>query len=313
MKKQFLTLTIICSSLTATANATLIAYEGFDYTAGTTLNAAAAANGGSGWKAAWGTSTPGTTGTFSVVASSLSYSTLQTSGGSLSVAGVGTTTALGYRDLAAARGTDGTSTWISVLGYGTTPTSLLNNGTGLGAGGSATMVRAVNMAFHDTSSTTTPATAAGAERITFGEGTRNTSPGTIIDTDTWGILVGGGVANANTVWTDDTFTAPTFAVMRIDHGAGNVDTAWLWINPALGTEPSTSTADATTTGNFTFDRIRPFAGGGATATTSSTTPGSGFWDELRIGENFTDIAPIPEPSSALCLAGLALLGRRRRA
>jgi hypothetical protein len=297
--------------LTPAAHATLIAYEGFDYTAGINLNAASAANGGTGWANAWGTSTPATTANLTVVASSLSYSTLQTSGGALNVV-ASATTALGYRDLAAARGADGTTTWISALGYGTTPVSELNStpGSGVGVGGSASMVRAVNFAFFDTSTTATPATAAGSERISFGEGTR-VSGVALPDTDTWGILVAGSATNAATVWSNDPFNTSSFAVLRIDHGVGNVDTAYLWINPALGTEPTIGTADATTTGNFTFNRVRPFAGN-ANATQGNGVPGSGFWDELRVGETFVDIAPVPEPSSLMALVGLGLLGRRRR-
>ena len=110
-------LTVLVLYTTNAAKATLLAYEGFDYTAGTTV---AGQSGGSGWASAWAT---GSTGNLmgTNVAGNLSYTdvnglSLVTAGGSLVVgnpAGPATTTATPNRTLSSTL--SGRTTWISFL------------------------------------------------------------------------------------------------------------------------------------------------------------------------------------------------------
>jgi hypothetical protein len=219
------------------------------------------------------------------------------SGGALFVDGAAGSVAI-FRDFSFSRGTEGTTTWISMLHIRTGAT-----GGAFGPGQTASYLRPVNLAFFE----------AGSERISLGEGTRNQTPEN--DQDVFGVLVGGSVANAGTRWTTTSIALTNFAVLRIDHGVGDVDTAYLWMNPGIGSEPSTATADATTTGDFDFNRVRPFAGNPSAQ--SGNIAAQGFLDEFRIGETFSDVTltPVPEPST-WALLGLGLLAflkfRRKR-
>jgi hypothetical protein len=270
------------------ASAALLAYEGFDYTAGTSLSNY---NGGFGFSSAWGAS-PGV----AVIQSGMSYDSLQVIGNGLYVEGTAGASPNGsvaiFRDLSAARGTDGTTTWLSFLHVRTGA----EGGTS-GPGGTASYLRPVNLSLFE----------AGTERLALGEGTRNTG-----DEDVWGLVVAGSTANAATRWTTDPLDLLSLAVVRIDHGIGNADTAYMWINPTLGPEPDIAVADATTTGNFGFNRLRPFAGNPSTA--SGNIGAQGLIDEIRIGETWMDVTPVPEPSTwaLISLGGLVWLALQRK-
>lgn len=99
-------------------------------------------------------------------------------------------------------------------------------------------------------------------------------------------------------------------VLKFDLSAtSNTDSVTVWRNPAMsGADPLTG--GQTLTGfDMTFDRtsLARFGGDG-TSTTDITA------DEIRFGDSFAAVTPIPEPSSALLLltAGLGLAIRRRR-
>ncbi|HEY3744048.1 MAG TPA: PEP-CTERM sorting domain-containing protein [Bryobacteraceae bacterium] len=101
------------STLTTKADA-LIAYDGFSYTAGSSLNGQA---GGSGWAGSW--STPGGLDA-TITASSLSFGGLGTSGGAATTAGFqpsnqGSSVAFWSRNLATPLGADGTTVYLSFL------------------------------------------------------------------------------------------------------------------------------------------------------------------------------------------------------
>jgi len=253
----------------------LLAYEGFDYANGSSL---AGQNGGFGFSGAWGTSA--------------GIATIQD--GRLYVAGQAGSSLAIFRDLAAARGDEGTTTWISLTG--------VRSGVATGAfgpNGVPTLVRPVNFSLFQ----------AGTEMLAIGEGTR-TSGISLPDTDTWGLVDRGGVNNAGTRWTTDSLLTESMVVVRIDHGAGDVDTAYLWVNPGLDAEPDVANA-ISTTGNWSFNRIRPFAGGTNAASVNAVA--EGHFDEFRMGTTFQDVA-VPEPSTyaLLGLGALALLLRRKK-
>jgi hypothetical protein len=289
-------LTLLSLFVLATPSmATLLVYEGFDYADGN-LNTL---NGGIGFSNAWGPAVN--------PAGGVGAGIQNVESGRLRLVGNAAGGATIYRDLATEYGADGTTVWIGLSMIRTglkDPVGGAPNG-GLTSTG-ASYVRPLNFALFDVTSTT-----AQSERLSFGEGTRTSG-----DTDTFGLLVGGSATNAATVWSNAPVDVDNFAVVRIDFGAANVDTAWLWINPAFGSEPATGSAAATTTGNFTFDRVRPFAGNPNNQTingvVTATLGAEGYIDNFAVGTTFADV--IPEPATGM-LAGLSLAGlmaRRRR-
>ena len=103
---------------------------------------------------------------------------------------------------------------------------------------------------------------------------------------------------------------PTFLLARyvMDGNTGaSTSTAHYWINPDISAEPSTAVADNGAGGTnfraFAFDRMRLGSFGS-----------QGTFDEIRLGTSFGDVAPIPEPTSALLVSTslMIALGRRRR-
>jgi hypothetical protein len=272
-------------------------YEGFNYTAGSSL---IDLNGGTGFVEAWQTnSTPNNPAVglgATIVAGSLNYTDtvgnkLVTSGGKLDVNGA-FGTAQPTRYMSVTNGTDGTTVWMSYVGVRQGQT------TNSSAVPLNPYPRAANVAFY--SNTT--------EMITIGNSTSATN-------NTWALIPRGSLTNIKP--TTDSYSVPSLVVVRIDYKASGLDDAYIWVNPTLGVEPLIANADANSLGAFSFDfnRMRPFAGNPA-----STGPsGDMLVDEFRVGTAFLDVTPfvaIPEPSvTALLLTGLALLGvewKRRR-
>ena len=325
-----------------TANATLLAYEGFDYSA-SILDSTK--NGGFGWSQAW----QPTTGTANVLlpnqqvlSTGFTYTdalnnSLVVTGGRAHVTGdgaldglaggVGTTTSVTpTRGLAFSRGTSGAteSTWMSFIALRTGLTQPVvgapPNDYLYGRAASAQL-------FYNSVSSTT----GGSEM--FGVGRATQSSETInVANDTWGVLQQGN-ANATKVSTVNWASGADFMLMRIDHVGGigasggvitNADTIRLWINPNLDVAPSDGSADIVLNANdfnpalginrdLIFNRFRIFGGG----TNATVGYGSMELDEIRIGEGFGDVTPftaVPEPAIAAFggLSVLALILRRRR-
>jgi hypothetical protein len=123
---------------------------------------------------------------------------------------------------------------------------------------------------------------------------------------------GGTAATFNTGAGSSTTTAQFFA-LKYDYDNTSIS---FFYNPApgssegslnpLGSITATSNNLATVHMNLADIRIQ----------TNNIYSGTVSFDEFRIGNTFADVAPIPEPSSAAALAGLATLGlaalRRRR-
>ncbi len=325
-----------------TANATLLAYEGFDYSA-SILDSTK--NGGFGWSQPW----QPTTGTANVLlpnqqvlSTGFNYTdalnnSLVVTGGRAHVTGdgaldglaggVGTTTSVTpTRGLAFSRGTSGAteSTWMSFIALRTGLTQPVvgapPNDYLYGRAASAQL-------FYNSVSSTT----GGSEM--FGVGRATQSSETInVANDTWGVLQQGN-ANATKVSTVNWASGADFMLMRIDHVGGigasggvitNADTIRLWINPNLDVAPSDGSADIVLNANdfnpalginrdLIFNRFRIFGGG----TNATVGYGSMELDEIRIGEGFGDVTPftaVPEPAIAAFggLSVLALILRRRR-
>ena len=91
---------------------------------------------------------------------------------------------------------------------------------------------------------------------------------------------------ANTVETSAPVDTQTLLVLRVDFNTnGDTETAYLWVNPALGSEPDTGAADAMLTNitDFAFNRI---------ALRRSADLLMEF-DEIRVGETWEQVTPAP--------------------
>ncbi|SRR5581483_2501545 len=88
-------------------------------------------------------------------------------------------------------------------------------------------------------------------------------------------------------------------------GGTRADKILLFVNPTLGTTPADSDAAATLTSQVDYSAIR------AVEFSDYNDAGSGQWtfDELRIGDTFSDVTTVPEPGTcALILLGTVLTG-----
>jgi len=95
----------------------------------------------------------------------------------------------------------------------------------------------------------------------------------------------------------------------------NGDEIEMWLNPALGGAPGT--ADFTTSGNFygLVSGNNSYGFDGVSLSYDFSNDDAILIDEFRMGETFSDVAPIPEPASLLLLLtsllGCSLVRRRR--
>jgi hypothetical protein len=243
----------------------LIAYEGFSYA---DASAIPGQTGGTGFANAWqlnGTPAGGAL----AQAGSLTYTdstgkSLLTSGQRGFFTGVGGT-AQPNRDLAAARGTDGTTTWLSFIGVRGGQTVSAPN----------IYPRGGNLSLFNNA----------GERLATGNS--SSAPA-----NTWALVPTGTLANRQ--GSTAPFDQVTMVVVRIDHKPGN-DDAFLFINPTLGVEPSVGSAAATSVGafDFSFNRVRPFAGGPQTGVPFAELQ----LDEIRVGENYFDVTPFTGAAS----------------
>lgn len=333
--------------ITSQTRAALIAYEGFDYTAGQTF---LGQNGGSGFTSIWQTNSTHANNALTA-AGSFGYTdgngnSLVTSGNRAHYTGNGTavsqTTGVGdntggntssaqaFRSLPSF-GTNGISqsTWISFTALRTGNTDISVDA----PPNDYLYGRAAALQFFFNAGNTS---AQGTEHFAVGRGTQSSETfgsAATLPNDTWGVLTGGS-ANATKASNVNWASSPAdFILMRIDHvgstvvDAANSDTLRVWINPLLNALPLDGAADITfkaddfasagiagyTARDFVFNKIRIFGG------SENATVGYGAMDvdEIRIGEGFADVTPyvgVPEPAVG-ALAGLGILtmiGLRRR-
>jgi hypothetical protein len=284
-------------ALAVPAHADLRLYDGFDYAANSSIRTQ---GGGTGWLASGTNATWTNTGAATETATSpgMTYGSLAVNGNKVELAGQQSTgngnNAFIRRDAAQTFGADNTTLWVSFLGQRTGTKS----GTA-GPGGAPTYHRVFTISFFD----------GATENFSIGENSADPA-------DVWNL-------NPTTVVADSQHTTTpidtlAFLLLKITYGAGDADSAQLWVNPnlslgeaGLGPAAATDAAD-----NLTFNGIRLSAGG---SQSGGILAASGTLDELRIGDTFADVtptaAPVPEPTAltALGLGALGLLtGRRRR-
>jgi hypothetical protein len=257
------------------ASAALLSYEGFDYPTGDSV---VGKTGGTGFSAAWIIN--GGAGVATNQADSLSYrdsvgNTLVTSGGSLFLQGVKTdngAAAQPSRTLPYSRGTntggtDNTNTWISFLAVRQGPSTNVYPFN--------PYPRSASISLYNT----------GAERLGMG----NTTPANGGISNVVSLVPLGNTNRPSSV----IYSQTNLIVVRVDHITGAaLDNAHLFVNPPLGIEPSINDAATNTIGqfDFTFNRIRPFAGGDRSLSVG-TPYAEVILDEIRIGETFADVTP----------------------
>lgn len=252
-------------------NASLLAYEGFNYTAGTDLSGQ---SGGYGWSNSWTTGIVGDTVISNANSSSLNYTdalgnTLLTSGNTFfySAASLASGDSRTFRDLPVTRGADNTTTWIAFLGRRSGPTTNLTSNP------------------YPRGATPISLYSGGTEKLGIGN-----SSG--VASNTWSLIPAGATANLRA--SASSFSNLSLVVVRIDHKPGN-DDAYLFINPVLDSEPQPAQAAAQSLGafDFSFNRIRPFVGANDAA--NGRPYAELLTDEIRIGNTFASVTPF-QPS-----------------
>ena len=205
----------------------------------------------------------------------LTYGTLETTGGASLTADGGATTTLNFRGFTAISSGE---TWISFLGQrnGTAGATVFAGLSFYNSGGIAT----ANSEF-----TISSAGTGGTWRLfdnNNGAATAFTSTSTLIDSNTTYLLV------ARIAW---------------GAGAGGTETVSLFVNPTLGSTPLIAAASRDINMTTNIDKVRIAGQNGVNYT----------FDEIRIGDSFASVTPVPEASTAAALLlGLSSLAFRRR-
>jgi len=313
MQKSLSTLALTMGAFlvaTLSVRAQLTAYDGFNYPAGSSI---ATQTGGDsfGWGGPWASSTAGSKiGTNT--ASGLTYGGLTTDGGALQVGtpqsasgtgSAGGTTATPQILLPGTLGSlaaaNGGTLWISFLFYNPTyPTT--------------TYYRQSNLGFF---SGATSGAANGSEKADLGMPNGSATVGS--NFAAWGGTVSASAPNISSV---SAFSASiqliTVELVVDTTTAADSYYAWFNLNPSLlgsnANTPGIGTADVSnTTADLTSVNALRFQAGNANA---SGTNAFYTVDELRVGDSFADVTPVPEPVTIALgsLGGLVLLALRLR-
>jgi hypothetical protein len=268
-------------TLTGTSHAALLAYDGFNYSAGNVNGD----NGGTGWSGAWVSSTS------PVYATVVTGTTLSYAGGSISVGGSGTALNItGGSDGALNRSFVGTASgseiyfsflFQAVAGSGDEffhfylgdSADRFNSG-GIGdfytAAGDTHFGARVNNGTTDTTTASSVSYTLGATYLLVGR----------LSTD--------GATGA----------------------AGEIDQVQLWVNPTSLT-PGTASATVNASIGLTLAALDVFS----TRTVNFAGTDQILIDELKIGTDFASVVtPVPEPSAAALatVGGMVVLFRRRK-
>jgi len=251
------------------ARAQIIAYDGFAYTPGQSLDGQ---NGGLGFAGPWTV----TGGTVIVQSGSLTPAApadgLATTGNSLSATGINPVGGA-TRPLSTPEGTAGSVLWISAV----------MKGTGVNSLSAATEVILTDGTF---------------DGFTISSGT--------ISNANWGLAdAGAGTVTASSSVPN---SLQSLLVVRATFGSTN-DVYDLFVNPPLtGSPPATPDTSLTLTHGPALGVLKVVG--------ASLSGAVSLFDEIHLGNTFTDVttAPVPEPSAMLLvgIAGLGLMVRRRQ-
>jgi hypothetical protein len=271
---RFLLAVLILGAVPTAVAAQSVAYEGFNYSVGSGLNAQ---SGGAGWGNAWNTNAS----TFTVASGSVSnpQNTLATSGNRLDLAPTGSFTTAGRSLSTDLTGVNGGSVWLS---FTITRTSTVSGGYGgivIGndAGSSAT-----------------------TGRLFVG------NPGSF---DNWSLERAGGgvVSNSNFTVTQN----PTaLLVVNIQFNPNGAETILLYVNRTPGgSAPGTPDASLTN-----LDINPTPANPSVTDLGVWYQSSGYQIDEIRVGTSYADVTPVPEPALVLAVAagGVGLFTALRR-
>ncbi len=255
---------------TFTADGALLAYEPFTNSPGTAVIGSSDGFGfNGGWQANSSTGVATNTG-YGLAYIDGASNTLVTTGGAAFFQGSTTASSAMqpirlFNFARGTNGTDGVTTWISFIAARQGPTGTLS-GNLYGRG--ANLPHDINTG--------------ALQKLAIGNSSGAGS-------NTVGLIPQGNAANL--LGSAAPFGGATnFIVVRIDHRVGVNDSAYLFVNPNLSSEPSTNAAQAVSTNafDFSFDRLRVFAGGQSSAQQPYAEL---IVDEYRIGETYTDVTP----------------------
>jgi hypothetical protein len=319
------------------AMADLVAYEGFDYPAGSSL---ANQTGGFGWRAGSAWTLGGSADNNQIIAGSFTYddgfgNIVTTTGNRVHSTGNGVADGLPgspngnqsqspFRRLATDFGTSAGTTWMSFLALrtGQPATTPFVDGEGNNFYGRAFGVQT----FYNSDPAST---AQGSEGASVGRATAGANEPAGTPNDTWALVYHGNIANTKA--SSDDFLTPTkanstadFLLVRFDHvnGVSNPydDSMSVWVNPRLDNEALLGAPQMTfgpgafseVDRDLAFNVVRIFAGN---ISSGVDNYGSVQVDELKIGTSYNDVtlAPIPEPVTLAWFGlGSLMLGRRMR-
>ncbi|GAB4252074.1 MAG: hypothetical protein OHK005_19300 [Candidatus Methylacidiphilales bacterium] len=271
------------AALPGTSQGALIAYEGFDYTSGSSINSA---NGGSGWGGSWSVSTFGSgsgSTVESVQSSGLSYTGVTSSGNSIGL-DVDRPSGSNFR------GIDVDRTLSSSVSSGTIWASWLYNSSEHSVSGSTSSWSVFALTF--TGGT-------NYNRLEFGRDA-------LSPWDSFQVGFQGGPDPDDINLTSQTVTTGTtyLVTARIDFNtSGSNDSLYVWVNPSTSSEPTIASAlfSSTTLDFGALQGVRilsGFADGGGLVNNVTLV------DEIRIGTDY--LSTVPEPSSLALLIGGAV-------
>jgi hypothetical protein len=271
------------SALASAARATVIAYEPFNYPAGSI--AGATGGGSTGWAGAW----------------ALSSGSVTTGGPSTMLPVPSGTAAVS--SFFATVGTPSSGQGIAQRFFASTITSA-----SLAAQGSDILYFSYLVKRNDAGLDVQDLVLNGSVNGTagniagFGVNNSTLSPTT---NSNWGILNQQNTASWAPTAISSVSSPEVFLVGSVDFTTGAID---LWVNPQGTAQPPTSgsnfvsTTIALTTG-ITISNIIPF---GSAAAASSTDYGA-----FTFGSSYADVVPEPSSLALVCLPAVALLRRRR--
>ena len=305
MKKHLVIPTVAAAlALASSASASLIAYEGFNLTAGNNNIAGSSGTGSSGFSTNW--TTIGDANGGNILSPGYTYSGITSAGNRAQVfnasANSDSSATYFYRTLS-------TPFTVAANSTGTFWASFMIQGTAAAVGGAGATI-----GFFSDAAPTASTAMSTPGAITIGSVGSNTNyrvANRALDTSGGGTVLTTGTNAGNQVF--------MVAKITINTNSGGNELISLWINPTTfdGTEGSLGTASiaSQSLSNLGISSISSIAFGSNYVNTGSATLGL---DEIRIGTTLAAVTAIPEPSAFAALAGLGALGlvglrRRRRA